>query len=72
MGDGEKEGVFKVGEEELLLKNVCGNFEIEGKGEAVLGICEQEEGEDGGANSLVDKKSVEVTALLCEGDIFLE
>lgn len=49
-----KEGVAGVSEDELLLGDICWIFEEESRREAVLGVCEDEEEEADGADSLVE------------------
>lgn len=61
-------GVVEVSEGERLVENVCVVFEEVGKREAVLEVCEEDEGEAGAADSLAEKRRVEVKALFCDGD----
>lgn len=60
MKDRVKEGAVEVSKGELLLEDGCWASEEEDRREAVLRLCEHEEGEVRRANPLVEKMCVEV------------
>lgn len=61
-----KEDVVEVSEAEFLLENDCWTFQKECRRDAVLGFCESEREEAGGAELLAGKRGVEVIELFVQ------
>lgn len=70
--DGIEEDVVELGDDELLLEDVCRVSQEKDRRKAVLRICEDGRGEAAGAVSLVEKGCMEVEALFLGIDGVLE